>query len=116
MLDDPARAQLEVTADELHELRFGHLPRSEVMDEDRDRLGHADRIGELHLGAVGEPGLNDRLRQVADVVAATESRIIRIPIAALERSSEICRLNFDRAFLRVLVERLTVANSRLTGT
>ncbi|MCC7483671.1 MAG: protein kinase [Burkholderiales bacterium] len=54
--------------------------------------------------------------RVADVVAASEVRLIKIPIAALERASEICRLNFDRAFLRVLVERLTLANSRLTGT
>jgi len=54
--------------------------------------------------------------RTADVVSATDVRLIKIPIAALERSSEICRLNFDRAFLRVLVERLTVANSKLTGT
>ena len=54
--------------------------------------------------------------RTADVVAATDVRLIKIPIAALERASEICRLNFDRSFLRVLVERLTVANSRLTGT
>ena len=54
--------------------------------------------------------------RIADVVAASDVRMIKIPIAALERSSELCRLNFDRAFLRVLVERLTVANSRLTGT
>jgi eukaryotic-like serine/threonine-protein kinase len=54
--------------------------------------------------------------RTADVVAASESRMVRIPIAALERASEICRLNFDRAFLQVLVARLTVANSKLTGT
>ena len=54
--------------------------------------------------------------RIADVVAASEVRMIKIPIAALERATELCRLNFDRAFLRVLVERLTVANSRLTGT
>jgi hypothetical protein len=42
-------------------------------------------------------------------------RLIKIPIAALERASEMCKLNFDRAFLRVLVERLTLANSRLTA-
>jgi hypothetical protein len=29
--------------------------------------------------------------------------------------TEITRLNFDRAFLRVLVERLIAANSRLAG-
>src|SRR5688572_9894866 len=73
-------------------------------------LRAGEYFGEMaYLGGEGKP-------RVADVVAASEARIIRIPIAALERSSEICRLNFDRAFLRVLVERLTVANSRLTGT
>ncbi|HKA41686.1 MAG TPA: serine/threonine-protein kinase [Burkholderiales bacterium] len=54
--------------------------------------------------------------RIADVIAATDVRLIKIPIPALERASEICRLNFDRAFLRVLVERLTLANSKLTGT
>jgi serine/threonine protein kinase len=54
--------------------------------------------------------------RIADVIAASNVRLIKIPIAALERASEMCRLNFDRAFLRVLVERLTLANSRLTGT
>jgi serine/threonine protein kinase len=54
--------------------------------------------------------------RIADVDAASDVRLIKIPIAALERASEMCKLNFDRAFLRVLVERLTLANSRLTGT
>jgi serine/threonine protein kinase len=54
--------------------------------------------------------------RIADVIAASEVRLIKIPIQNLERATEICRLNFDRAFLRVLVERLTLANSRLTGT
>jgi hypothetical protein len=58
----------------------------------------------------------DNKPRIADVVAASDVRLLKIPIAALERASEICRLNFDRAFLRVLVERLTVANSKLTGT
>ena len=58
----------------------------------------------------------DNKPRVADVVATSDVRLIKIPIRNLERASEICRLNFDRAFLRVLVERLTLANSRLTGT
>jgi CRP-like cAMP-binding protein len=53
--------------------------------------------------------------RTADVVAATDVRMIKIPVSALERATEVCRLNFDRAFLRVLVERLTLANSRLAG-
>jgi serine/threonine protein kinase len=73
-------------------------------------LREGECFGEMaYLGGENKP-------RTADVVAASELHIVRISIAALERASEICRLNFDRAFLRVLVARLTVANSRLTGT
>jgi serine/threonine protein kinase len=66
-------------------------------------------VGEMaYLGAPG------KLR-TADVIATSELRIVKIPVAALERMTELTRLNFDRAFLRVLVERLTLANSKLAG-
>ena len=55
-----------------------------------------------------------RLR-TADVIASSDARMLKIPVSALERVSELCRLNFDRAFLRVMVERLTLANSKLSG-
>jgi serine/threonine protein kinase len=63
------------------------------------------------MAYLGSPG---KLR-TADVIAAGELRMVKIPVAALERMSELTRLNFDRAFLRVLVERLTLANSKLAG-
>jgi len=63
------------------------------------------------MAYLGAPG---KLR-TADVIAASELRMIRIPCDALERMTELTRLNFDRAFLRVLVERLTLANSKLAG-
>ena len=63
------------------------------------------------MAYLGAPG---KLR-IADVIAARELRMVRIPVEALERMSELTRLNFDRAFLRVLVERLTLANSKLAG-
>lgn len=59
--------------------------------------------------------LGDAANRTADIVAATDARMIKIAITALERATEVCRLNFDRAFLRVLVERLMVANSKLAG-
>ena len=40
---------------------------------------------------------------------------LRLANAALEHASEACRHRFDRAFLRILVERLSLANQRLTG-
>ena len=41
--------------------------------------------------------------------------MIKIGVKKLENASEICRLNFDRTYLRILVERLTAANSKLAG-
>ena len=50
----------------------------------------------------------------ADVTTMGESRIITIRTEDLERASEPCRHRFDRAFMSNLVERLTLANTRLT--
>ena len=66
-------------------------------------------VGEMaYLGEV------DNLRS-ADVVAVTDVRLIKIGVKALEHASEFCLLKFDRAFLRILVERLAAANSKLSG-
>jgi serine/threonine protein kinase len=66
------------------------------------------------FGEMAYLGEGSKVR-TADVIAASDSRMLKIPVSALDRVSELCRLNFDRAFLRVLVERLTLANSKLTG-
>jgi len=51
----------------------------------------------------------------ADVTAVIPSRVIAVPIDRLEAASEGCRHAFDRAFLKILVERLAMANLRLSG-
>jgi serine/threonine protein kinase len=51
----------------------------------------------------------------ASVTANGESQIVRIPVEGLENASETCRLNFERAFIGILVERLNLANTRLTS-
>ena len=51
----------------------------------------------------------------ADVTAMGEATVIAIPTEALKRASDACRHSFDRAFLRILVERLSLANTRLTA-
>ena len=53
--------------------------------------------------------------RMADVVTTTNSSLVKIPVASLDNATEVCRLNFDRAFLRVLVERLNAANTRLAA-
>jgi eukaryotic-like serine/threonine-protein kinase len=51
----------------------------------------------------------------ATVTASKDSRIMRIRVADLERASPGCRGKFDRAFIGILVERLNLANTRLTS-
>jgi serine/threonine protein kinase len=54
-------------------------------------------------------------RRVADVTVMTEAKIIEVPTARLDAASEGCRHKFDRAFMAMLVERLMMANIRLSG-
>jgi eukaryotic-like serine/threonine-protein kinase len=54
-------------------------------------------------------------RRGADVTVMTDAKIISIPTDKLDRASDGCRHQFDRAFMEILVERLTMANIRLSG-
>jgi len=51
----------------------------------------------------------------ADVTVMEESKIISVPTQKLTQASDACRYKFDRAFMEILVERLTMANARLSG-
>ena len=51
----------------------------------------------------------------ADVVTLSESRLITIRNEDLDSASDICRHNFDRAFMAILVDRLSLSNTRLIG-
>ncbi len=51
----------------------------------------------------------------ADVTVLADAKIITVPTKRLEQASEPCRHKFDRAFMEILVERLSMANLRLSG-
>lgn len=51
----------------------------------------------------------------ADVSVIDEAKIISVPTQKLAQASDACRHQFDRAFLEILTERLTMANMRLSG-
>ncbi|HKX39065.1 MAG TPA: cyclic nucleotide-binding domain-containing protein, partial [Burkholderiales bacterium] len=57
----------------------------------------------------------DRRERGATVTASKDSHIMRVRIADLEQASANCRGNVDRAFIGILVERLNLANTRLTS-
>jgi len=51
----------------------------------------------------------------ADVTVMHDANIISVPTPALAQASDACRHKFDRAFMEILVERLSMANLRLSG-
>jgi eukaryotic-like serine/threonine-protein kinase len=51
----------------------------------------------------------------ADVTVLEDANIISVPTARLAQASDACRHRFDRAFMGMLVERLTAANLRISG-
>ena len=57
-------------AHELADLLVVHRARTESIDVDGDRFGHADGARELHLAAIREAGCDDVLRDVAGHVAS----------------------------------------------
>jgi eukaryotic-like serine/threonine-protein kinase len=73
------------------------------------QLGPGECFGEMAYLSVSSHARG------ASVTAATESRILRIRVEDLERASADCRGSFDRAFISILIERLNLANTRLTS-
>jgi eukaryotic-like serine/threonine-protein kinase len=51
----------------------------------------------------------------ADVTVMSDCKIVSVPTDKLAQASDACRYKFDRAFMEILVERLTMANVRLSG-
>jgi eukaryotic-like serine/threonine-protein kinase len=75
----------------------------------------------LNLLRAGEPfgemaylSKEEQLRG-ADVSVVHEANIISVPTHKLAQASDSCRHKFDRAFMEILVERLAMANLRLSG-
>jgi len=72
-------------------------------------LGAGECFGEMaYLSASGQT-------RGATVAAGADSRILRIRVGDLEQASVSCRSKFDRAFIGILVDRLNLANTRLTS-
>ena len=72
-------------------------------------LGPGECFGEM---AYLSPAPHNRS---ATVTASKDANIVRVRTADLEHASLGCRAHFDRAFIAILVERLNLANTRLTS-
>jgi serine/threonine protein kinase len=79
---------------------------------------HGKLITILEAGeCVGEMAYLSRKNKLrgADVASVGEVQVIIIRTADFELASESCKNRFDKAFLAILVERLTLSNARFTG-
>ncbi len=92
---------------------FCILADGEVKVTKRGKLLNLLRIGE----AFGEMAYLSKAApvRVADVTVMGDAKIISVTTPNLEQASDACRHKFDRAFMAILVERLTLANIRLSG-
>lgn len=63
------------------------------------------------MASLGETGGS----RFTDVAAAADVHMIKINVKTLEGASEFCRLHLDRTYLRILLDRLAAANSKLSG-
>ena len=92
---------------------FCILAQGEVKVTKKGSLLNVLRAGES-FGEMAYLSRKDHVR-VADVSVSADADIISVPSGKLAQASEGCRGKFDRAFMGLLVERLTMANIRLSG-
>jgi eukaryotic-like serine/threonine-protein kinase len=92
---------------------FCILADGEVKVTRRGKLLNVLKPGEP-FGEMAYLSRKDRKRG-ADVTVTSEANVISLATAKLEQVSEGCRHKFDRAFMGILVERLSAANLRLSG-
>jgi eukaryotic-like serine/threonine-protein kinase len=56
-----------------------------------------------------------RARRITTISSASPLALIEIKAAALQKATDSCQKQFNQAFLRILIDRLTWANSRLSA-
>jgi eukaryotic-like serine/threonine-protein kinase len=92
---------------------FCILAQGEVKITRHGKLLNVLRAGEP-FGEMAYLSRNEHARG-ADVTVSADASIISVPTNRLNQASEGCRHKFDRAFMEILVERLTMANLRVSG-
>ena len=91
---------------------FFILASGEVQVRKQDRLLTVLKAGEC-FGEMAYLG-KQKFQRSASVVATTDIVVIEIRAETLPQASELCRHHFNGAFLELLVDRLGMANLRLS--
>ncbi len=91
---------------------FFILAAGEVKIIKQDRLLNVLRAGDC-FGEMAYLG-KKQFQRTASVTSSTDITVIEIASDALAQASELCRHHFNGAFLEILVDRLSMANTRLS--
>lgn len=75
--------------------------------QDLDMLRTGDCFGEM--------GFIAGQKRTATIVAKSDVAVMKVRASLIERTSLACQLRFHKVFLNTLVERLSLANERLSG-
>ena len=91
---------------------FFILAAGEVKISKQGKLLNVLRAGDC-FGEMAYLG-KKQFQRTASVTSSTDITVIEIKAEALAQASELCRHNFNGAFLEILVDRLSMANTRLS--
>lgn len=91
---------------------FFILAAGEVKISKQGKLLNVLRTGDC-FGEMAYLG-KKQFQRTASVTASTDITVIEIKSESLAQATEICRHNFNGAFLEILVDRLSMANTRLS--
>jgi CRP-like cAMP-binding protein len=91
---------------------FFIIAAGEVKVTKQDKLLNVLRVGDC-FGEMAYLG-KKQFQRTASVTSSTDITVIEIKSEALAQASELCRHHFNGAFLEMLVDRLSMANTRLS--
>jgi serine/threonine protein kinase len=91
---------------------FFVLAEGEVKVTKQGKLLNVLRVGDC-FGEMSYLG-KKQFQRTASVTSASDITVIEIKAESLAQSSELCRYHFNGAFLEILVDRLSMANTRLS--
>jgi len=91
---------------------FFILAAGEVRISKQGKLLNVLRVGDC-FGEMAYLG-KKQFQRTASVTSTTDITVIEIKSDSLAQASEVCRHNFNGSFLEILVDRLSMANTRLS--
>jgi CRP-like cAMP-binding protein len=91
---------------------FFILAAGEVRVTKQGKLLNVLRVGDC-FGEMAYLG-KKQFQRTASITSSTATTVIEIKSESLAQASELCRHHFNGAFLEILVDRLSMANTRLS--